>query len=193
MGKSQGKKGAGKSGAKGVAKKAGGGKGAGVGKAKTATPVATEPVVVKQEAAPADAADAADASAAGPTRDTPELKRLYGRMATAVSKAPTHVQAAYNDAWSKGPGKNQVKREFLEAWVASVESHNEFGSAFFEQTTTSANIKQDGDKKVWVTYGRLEILLGSDASTTRDNNWHTSEMPIGTAMGEIIQSGVCVC
>ena len=126
-------------------------------------------VVVKKEhdegpTAPPTSSTASNAS--WDSRETSDLKRLYGRLQTAIARAPPDVRVQYDSIWNSGiAGKNQIKREFLEEWLTSVKDGAEFTSGWFKRKVITSHENTDGTTGNWMTLGRLKVHLGDDAET----------------------------
>ena len=90
-----------------------------------------------------------------------ELTALWNRMRTARSKCP-----AMTDAWSQadklGRGKVRVaKRRMLWLWI---HEQCQFTKHVLEEAQSLVQAESTGTKSKWLTYGRLQILVGEKAT-----------------------------
>jgi len=59
----------------------------------------------------------------------------------------------------------------------SVSDGTAWSTVFFDRKIDVEDVQQDLEEKVWVTYGRLETLLGTtEAKVAKENNWYQTRM-----------------
>ena len=88
-----------------------------------------------------------------------ELTCLWNRMRTARKKAPQEVQTSWSkvEALQARAGKNDAKRNMLFLWLQDPK----WSKQTLEEFKASVDTDTRGQREMWVTFGRLEVLCGA--------------------------------
>ncbi len=114
-------------------------------------------------------------------------KRVAAKLQNALSSAPAHVKEKWGQITALGgnAGKNAHKKHFLMQWV----SNPEWAEAYFQQDLRLDQTRCDKVKGVWITPGRLEVLLGKhDAALAQEEGWYLKRQTPGTSKVEFFYS-----
>jgi len=98
-----------------------------------------------------------------------ELAVLWNRMRTARKRALAMVQTSWGKVATLDPrvGKNEAKRSMLFLWLQDPK----WGKQTLEEFAALVDTDTRGQREMWVTFGRLEVLCGSaEAKTMIENN-----------------------
>ena len=92
-----------------------------------------------------------------------EQTKAFGRMKTALKKDPA-AKAKWQeieDLKGRESGKNMKKQMFLFAYEEGLEVDGQpFGSSFWEEVEEIKTKDEKAIQGIWVTQGRLELLVG---------------------------------